>query len=555
MRKLVVCLSIAAFACSSGGLKSPPALPELVEEHWQHELERNAYVRSELGLPVERLPEVSYAAAQREAAFARELLARLERVDETSLTDEERITLAILETLQRRKIEGTPHFWLQSVVTPYASPISQVNLVFARHPFATDEDKARYVRLLEDHARFIDDLTEVVREQQRRGILLPKAELPIVRALLTTAPLQRPDERVRETIARLNEPAMARLAAIFSAEYEAAAPERTGLGQYPGGMDAYRYLVRVHTGTNLTPGEIHQLGLREVERIDREMAAVRERLGFRGTKAELHQHLRSDPRFFATTPEEIGARLMEQVRRIEPHIPRLFATSPRAPYGVARLAAALEPSMTFGYYQQPAAGDGTGRYLYNGSKPNERNLLFAPGLMAHELVPGHHFQIARQLENEAIPLFRRKRYDTAFAEGWGEYAAFLGEEMGLYEDPYDRYGRLMMDMLLSVRLVADTGMNALGWPRERAMQLMRENTLLSETEIATETLRYAVDIPAQALAYKIGSLKMIELRRRAERELGARFDVREFHEWLIGSGSMPLPVLEEHVGRRIAAAR
>jgi uncharacterized protein (DUF885 family) len=529
-----------------------PTLSALVDEYWQHELEQNASTRSELGLPVEHLPDISYAHAEREAAFARELLAKLDRVDEATLTEEEWITLAILRDLQRQTIDGLPYFWLESPVTPYASQISQVDLIFGRLPFATDEDKARYVRLLEEHARFIDGMAEVVREQQRRGILLPKAELPVARTMFSTAALARDDDRVKETIAAKNEPAMARLAAIFSAEYEAAAPEGVGIGQYPGGAEAYRYLIRLHTGTQLTAEEIHQVGLREVERIDREMAEVRAGLGFAGTKAEFQQHLRSDPRFFAQTPEEIGTRLMAQVRRVEPHVARLFATQPRAPYGVERLNPGYEASMTFGYYQVPTAGDGTGRYLYNGSKLQERNLLFAPALMAHELVPGHHFQLARQLENEAIPLFRRKRFDTAYVEGWGEYAAFLGNEMGLYDDPYDRYGRLMMDMLLSTRLVVDTGMNALGWPRERAMAFMKENTLLSDTEIATETLRYAVDIPAQALAYKIGSLRMIELRRRAERELGARFDVRAFHEWLIGSGSMPLPVLEEHVARQIA---
>jgi uncharacterized protein (DUF885 family) len=533
---------------------APHTLPVLVDEYWQHELEQNATTRSELGLPVKRLPEVSFPHAEREAAFARELLAKLERVDEAALTDDDRITLAILRPLQRQTIDGLPHFWLESPVTPYASQISQVNLIFERLPFATEDDHARYVRLLEDHARFIDDIADVVREQQRRGILLPKAEIPIVRTMLTTAPLARPDDRARKTIAAKNDPAMARLAAIFSTEYEAAAPERVGIGQYPGGAEAYRYLVRVHTGTTLTPEEIHQVGLREVERINAEMAEVRKGLGFTGTKGEFHQHLRSDPRFFAQTPEEIGTRLMAQVRRIEPHIGRLFASSPRAPYDIERLDPAYEASMTFGYYQVPTSSDATGRYVYNGSKLNERNLLFAAALMAHELVPGHHFQIARQLENESIPLFRRKHADTAYVEGWGEYAAFLGNEMGLYEDPYDRYGRLMMDMLLSTRLVVDTGMNALGWPRERAMQFLRENTLLSDTEIATETLRYAADIPAQALAYKIGSLRMIELRRRAERELGERFDVRAFHEWLIGSGSMPLPVLEEHVARKMKAA-
>ena len=437
-------------------------------------------------------------------------------------------------------------------MTPYASPISQLNIVFARLPIATDADRANAIRLLEEHARFVDQIAEIVRDQKRRGILLPKAEIAIARTLFNTAGLAREDG-LRETVEKYNEPAFARLAAIFDAEYEAAAPDRVGLGQYPGGAAAYRQLVHAHTTTNLTPEEIHQLGLREVERINNEMAGVRKQLGFTGTKAEFHQQLRSDPRFFAKKPEEIGTRLMAQVHRIEPHLDRLFVKKPRAPYDVARLAPFFEPSMTFGYYQQPTAADATGRYLYNGSKLNERNLLFAPALMAHELVPGHHFQIARQLENESIPQFRRKRYDTAFVEGWGEYAAFLGNEMGLYEDPYDRYGRLMMDMLLSTRLVVDTGMNALQWPRERAMQFMKDNTLLSDTEIATETLRYSVDIPGQALAYKIGSLKMIELRRSAERELGPRFDVREFHEWLIGSGSMPLPVLEEHVKRHVAA--
>lgn len=545
-------LALLFVACASA---PPPQLSAIVDEYWQHQLAQSAGIRSELGLPVEHLPDVSYAHAQAEAAFARTMLAKLERVDETRLSSDERITLGILEHLQRQEIGGLPHFWLRSPVTPYASQIAQVNLVFARMPFATDEDKARYVRLLEEHARFVDAIAEVVREQQRRGILLPKAEIPIARTLFSTAALMRDDPRVKETIATKNEPAMARLAAIFSAEYEAAAPDRVGLGQYPGGMEAYRRLVRLHTTTEMTPEEIHELGLGEVERINADMAEVRKRLGFTGTKEEFHRTLRSDPRFFAQTPEEIGTRLMAQVRRIEPHLPRLFATLPKAPYDVARLNPALEPAMTFGYYQQPTSSEATGRYLYNGSKLNERNLLFAPALMAHELVPGHHFQIARQLENEAIPLFRRKRYDTAFVEGWGEYAAYLGTEMGLYEDPYDHYGRLMMDMLLSARLVVDTGMNALGWPRERAMAFLRDNTLLSETEIATETLRYAVDIPGQALAYKIGSLRMIALRKRAERELGSRFAIRVFHEWILGSGSMPLPVLEEHVTRQIAVTK
>lgn len=543
-------------ACASTPRLTPSQqLARLAEEQWQHLLESNVGARAELGLPIDRLPDASHAQAERDAQRAQAMLARVAKIDPASLTDDERITLAILTAQQQETIEALPHFWLRFPVTPYSSPIRAVNAALATMPLATPQDVARYARILGDYAAFLDRITAVVQEQRRRGILLPKAEIPIVRTLLSSAPLARSeDPAVREALAARVDPAFARLAALFDAQYEAAAPDNVGLWQYPGGAEAYRWLVRRHTTLELTPEEIHQLGLREVARIDREMAEVRERLGFAGTHEEFQQRLRSDPRFFAKTPEEIGARLTKYIGKIQPHLPRFFARQPRAAYGVKRLAPALEPAMTFGYYQPPTAADAMGHYLYNGSKLDERNLLFAAALMAHELAPGHHFQIARQIENESIPLFRRKSYQTAFVEGWGEYAAGLAREMGLYDDDlYDLCGRLMMDKMLAVRLVVDTGLNFHAWPRERAMAYMREHTLLGETEIATETLRYAVDIPGQALAYKIGSLRMMELRRRTEEQLGARFDIRQFHEWMIGAGSMPLPVLEEAVARKVRA--
>jgi uncharacterized protein (DUF885 family) len=289
----------------------------------------------------------------------------------------------------------------------------------------------------------------------------------------------------------------------------------------------------------------------EVERLEGELDAVRAAVGFQGSREEFHRYLRTDPRFFEASPEAINARLARHVAKIEPHIDDYFARKPAAKYGVQRLDPSLEGAMTFGYYKQPEPDDPRGLYYFNGSKPGERNLLFGLALMAHELVPGHHFQIARQAENQSLPPLRRETYDTAFVEGWGEYAAALGLDMGIYDDPYDRAGRLMMDMMLSSRLVVDTGMNALGWPRERAMQYLREHSMMSETEIATETLRYSADIPAQALAYKIGSLRMMALRKRAQERLGDRFDIRQFHEWVLANGSMPLQVLEQVVDEHL----
>jgi uncharacterized protein (DUF885 family) len=284
-----------------------------------------------------------------------------------------------------------------------------------------------------------------------------------------------------------------------------------------------------------------------VARLEKELDAIRMATGFQGSLADFHQFLKTDKRFFEPTPEAINARLARYVAKIEPHIDAYFAQKPKASYGVARLDPSLEGAMTFGYYKRPEPDDPRGLYYFNGSKTDQRNLLFALALMAHELIPGHHFQIARQGENESLHALRRENFDTAFVEGWGEYSAALGLDMGIYDDPYDRAGRLMMDMMLSSRLVVDTGMNALGWSREQAMQYLREHSMMSETEIATETLRYSADIPAQALAYKIGSLRMIALRKRAQERLGAHFDIRQFHEWIIGSGSMPLSVLEQHV--------
>jgi uncharacterized protein (DUF885 family) len=262
--------------------------------------------------------------------------------------------------------------------------------------------------------------------------------------------------------------------------------------------------------------------------------------------------LRTDPRFLAKTPDEVGERLMAALHRIEPQIPRWFLRKPRAPYGVRRLGAESEGSWTFGYYQQPSATDPQGTYYYNGSKLDQRPLVDAAALIYHELLPGHHFQIALQLENKALPAFRRSSFPTAFVEGWGEYASNLGIEMGVYDDPYALYGRLAADMMLTTRLVVDTGMNALGWPRSRAMDLMRDNCLISDTQIETETLRYSASIPGQALAYKIGSSKIQELRLRAEKELGERFDIRRFHDAVLSHGALPMAVLEAHIDDWIA---
>jgi uncharacterized protein (DUF885 family) len=352
---------------------------------------------------------------------------------------------------------------------------------------------------------------------------------------------------LRRLITAEADPALQELADAVAA-VRPQAPERTDLGQYPGGEAVYRALVRYSTTLDVTPEEIHRIGLAEVDRIDARMAVLREKLGIPGTRAEAHRKIRTDQRFLAKTPEEVAERLMAPIRRMEPKVSAYFLRTPKAPYGVKRLDPLLEQgTMTFGNYELPTPASPTGYYRFNGGQLSQRPLLNAAALIYHELIPGHHFQMNLQQENESLPEFRRQTSHTAFVEGWAEYASELGLEMGVYSDPWDEYGRLGMDMFLSVRLVVDTGMNQLGWPRQKAIDYMLDHVLESETQVTSETLRYSAERPGQALAYKMGSRKIRELRTRAETALGDRFDIRRFHEAVIGSGSMPLAVLEKHI--------
>ncbi len=543
-------------------------LAQVADEVWQRKLQSPA-ARLEQGLSINELPPWSLASAEEDAAFARDVLKKLDAINERDLNHEESLTLASLRWDTRNAIEEADYFWLRSPVTPYTQFLQSAHRIFQTFRFQRAADLDRYLDLLSEYPRLIEEIHGHLRRQTDRGARLPKDEVEIVIAFLKgfvrepgqslfnvgdqrltaiDAPAAaRIKQRLAAEIIERTNPALERLIAYVAGAYRAGAPEQVGLWQYPGGADYYRYLVKFHTTMEITPEEVHQIGLREVERIESEMAEVRQKLGFRGAKAEFHKFLKTDPRFFPKTPDEIRARLLGFANSINPKLDRFFLTRPKAPFDTQRLNPALEASMTFGYYERPRPGALTGTYYFNGSKLEERSLLQSEGLIYHELVPGHHFHIASQMENDKLPPLRKNFYPTAFTEGWAAYASLLGRELGQYQDLYDLYGHLSMEMMISARLVVDTGMNHLKWPRSRAMEFMREHTLHSDTEIGTETLRYSVDIPAQALAYKMGEIKILELREQARKSLGNKFDIRRFHQAVLGSGALPMTVLERHL--------
>lgn len=522
----------------------------------------------------DRLLVLSETAAREHAGWAADFGRRVEAIDPAGLSHDDWITWQLLRWEGEMAAGRGEFYWYDVPITPYASPLRTIGSGFAAAGLASEADRLRYLDGLRQLAVLAAQIDTKLRGQAARGIVLPVAQIDGVAPLLRgfaappeAHPMHVPAPRleavpaaarqafaadVSRTLGDVVAPAFDRLGAYVEGPYRAEAPAEGGVGRYPGGDRYYRYLVRLHTGLELTPAEIHEIGLAEVARLERALDEARVQAGFAGSLEEFRTFLKTDRRFIPSSPEQIAERLMAAAARIEPVLGDWFGARPKAPYGVRRLAPALEPVMTYGYYQIPTAQDPQGYYMFNGSRLEERSLLNAAALAYHELVPGHHLQMALTFENTRLGRFRRNAMYTAFAEGWGEYASDLAGEMGMYTDPYDRAGRLSMDLFLSTRLVVDTGLNALGWTRERAMAYMRAHTFESETQIATETLRYATDLPGQALAYKLGSRGIRDLRERTRARLGPAFDVRRFHDVVLLHGSMPIGVLEQHVERALA---
>jgi uncharacterized protein (DUF885 family) len=432
-------------------------------------------------------------------------------------------------------------------------------------------DYENYIARLRAFSQLADDNIELMREGIKEGITLPaivmvdydKAIRPHIvddaaASLLFKPFLKFPDavdarerprlaEEARKAIAASVVPGYRKLLGFLEREYVPACREQVGASALPRGREFYRHRVRHFTTLDVDPQQIHDRGLAEVRRIRAEMDAVIKEVGFDGDFKAFVEHLRTDPRFYADSPEQLLKEVSLVLKRMDGELPKLFKTLPRTPYGVREVPDFIAPRTTTAYYSPPA-GDGSraGFYYVNTYNLASRPLFEIEALSLHEAVPGHHLQIARAQELEGVPNFRRFAGFTAFVEGWGLYAERLGLEVGFYQDPYRNFGRLSYEMWRACRLVVDTGMHYLGWTREQAIQFMADNTALSLHNITAEVDRY-ISWPGQAVAYKTGELKIRELRRIAEERLGERFNVREFHDAVLANGAIPLSVLETNI--------
>lgn len=547
-------------------------LEDIIHDEWENRLRENPTFATSCGdhRANDRLPGMTPADFQRREQSARDLLARLQQVDRAALEPADALNHDVLArelTLQIEEFVFGTHYF--AITKSAGLPVYLPDIILLT-PFNTPEDVQKYILRLGAFPRLVEETVALMDEGLEKGFIAPRPALAGVAEGFTQhaagasedslfyAPFKGQPEEVQQT-GRLAvqgvQNAYRRLAAYLEDQYLPRLPAAGACFTMPRQAEYYACCVRRFTTLNLTPLEIHQTGLAEVARIRAEMEAVMREVGFSGSLRAFSDSLRSDPRFFVDTPEALMKEVALLMKHIEGELPRLFKILPRTPYGLRETPAYIAPNSTSAYYFPPA-GDGrtAGFYYVNTYDLASRPLYEYEALSMHEAVPGHHLQIALQYEMTGIPECRKYADFTSFVEGWALYAERLGLEMGFYTTPYTNFGRLVYEMWRAARLVVDTGLHAFGWSREQAITYLAENTALSLLNIATEVDRY-ISWPGQALAYKIGELKIRALRQKAEAELGAAFDVREFHAALLENGGIPLSVLEDKISQWIQSRR
>jgi uncharacterized protein (DUF885 family) len=564
---------------------SPPAererLHDLFRREWAFRLRENPLFATTVGVHEHDhlLPEVSLADEERRAEATRAFLREADAIDPARLDDQDRVSHAIFRRqLQHRRadFELGQHFFPFNADSGFHTEFAQLPQTA---PLRTVRDHDNYLARLEAWPRYVRQHIELLREAVARGLTQPRVVLDGIEVTIASHVVDEPDRSVfyrpfasfpasvpagardrlreagRRAILESVVPGYRRLLEFMTGEYIPRARTTLGASELPNGRAYYAHRVRRFTTLDVSPDEIHRIGLEEVKRIRAAMDAAIAKTGFEGDFGAFLRFLRADPRFYARTPEELLKEASFVAKRMDGRLPALFKRLPRLPYGVAPVPDHLAPKYTSGrYVAAPLGSVQPGWYWVNTYALDSRPLYNLEALTLHEAVPGHHLQVALAQELEDLPPFRRFSYIAAFGEGWGLYAEWLGLEAGFYADPYRDFGRLSYEMWRACRLVVDTGLHAMAWTREQAMEFLASRTALPLHEVRTETDRY-ISWPGQALAYKMGELKIKELRRRAEAALGPRFDVREFHDAVLGNGPVPLPVLEEEIDRFIEAAR
>ncbi len=575
-----VCFSYAVnIQAKSTSNPQDTAFIELYEAEWQWRLKQYPLFASSVGEHRydHLLGQVDLNSQRKRLQWLQEFRRKVSAIAVESLSTDRQIDYAIYLEQINNSIASLEHESYLMPMTSDSSFYADLIQLPNSSPNQTKQDYDNYLSRLAAIPDYFAAHTELLKIGLARGKSLPKIVLKgreqAIREIAEQTQIEQnpfylpfknmPKEMDQAVAKKLREratliinkkvkPAYAKLFKFFTEHYQVKARDSIGASDLPDGAAYYQQTIREFTTINQTPEEIHAIGLAEVTRIRREMEAVMQETNFTSDFSAFLHFLRTDPQFYAKSPRELLMHASYYAKRIDGLLPKYFSQLPRLPYGVEKVPDAIAPYYTSGRYNPaPEGGEGAGFYWVNTYKLSSRPLYALPALTLHEAVPGHHLQGALANEQNTQPPFRRYSYISAFGEGWALYSEQLGVEMGVYETPYEHFGRLTYEMWRAARLVVDTGIHAKGWSRDQALNLLRNNTALSEHEITTEVDRY-ISWPGQALSYKIGELKIRELRQHAETKLKDKFDLRKFHHAVLSLGSVPLPILENQIEKFIA---
>lgn len=556
--------------------QSNRSLREVADRYWEALMERYPTWATELGdyRYNDRLEDLSAEGRRKWKDTLGAVLSDVEAIDPSSLANVDRLTHSLLERSVHDRLARLQCGLYRMPLDPLAGVHLQFPLLLVSQPFRSETDFRAYIARLDAFPRQVDDVITNMREGLSQHFVEPCAVInkvvPQIKTQLVkdaskstfyaaveqAKKLPEPDrERVvkdlTEVITGRVIPAYRRLLTFVTEDYLPACRHTVGIGSVPGGAAVYDTLVRLHTTVDVSPEKVHEIGLAEVARIRREMEKIKAEVGFDGTLDQFIAHMRTAPRYRFRSAEELVTAADAILKRTKLLLPRLFGRLPKADCVMKEIESFRAPAAPVAYYNPtPEDGSRPGYYYINTYAPHERLRFTLEALTYHEAVPGHHLQMALDQENRDIPKFRRYGSFTAYVEGWALYSEKLGYDMGGYKDPYSRYGQLTFEMWRACRLVVDTGMHAKGWSREQAIDFMATNTSLAPLDIESEVDRY-ISWPGQALAYKIGELRILALRKAAEERLGEKFNLRAFHDALLSGGAMPIDVLEAPMHRWI----
>lgn len=557
------------------------ALKKLFADYWQCALSASPTNATYLGdhRYDDRLDDVSESAVRRWYDSLRVYQKRITAIDDSKLSARDLLNKKLFVRNLETEFAAEP-------LKNYQMPLGQQNgihldlpqLPFS-HPFETVRDYENFLKRLKQFPVQVEETIQNIRAgiaekrvppkfiverivpQIEAGILADASQSPLYDAVkkipktFLTADSVRFAKAISKEITQTVTPAYRKLLDFVKTQYLPAARTDAGIWALPDGAARYQHAILSHTTTALTADEIHAIGVRELAKVHAEMQGIMKKVGFTGTLQAFNQSLRTDPQFYFDSPDSLEAYFRKILTTIDAKLPQLFSRLPKARYDLKRLEPYREASAPAAYYYSPSEdGSRPGYFYYNAYRLDSRPKYTMEVLAYHEAVPGHHLQIALALENKDLPEFRRHEGYTAFVEGWGLYSERLPKELGAYSDAYSDFGRLTFDAWRCCRLIVDTGIHYKRWTREQAIEFMKNNTSLSAIDITSEVERY-IAWPGQALAYKLGQLKILELRAKAETELGKKFDIKAFHEIVLGDGAVPLGVLEEKIDAWIAAEK